>query len=83
MNNEQRSILEFDVARAKEAQRGKSMFELYFEEREAAIYEEFRRVDTDQGRLVLQVRLTELDNIRDHIDSVINSGKLASQQLER
>jgi hypothetical protein len=68
-------LIEYELARAREAERNKSLLEVYFEERTKSLFEEFKNATADELDR-LQIRVQEIENLRTAIDEVINTGRM-------
>ena len=79
----QRELLDIEVQIAREAKRLRSdLLGDYFTSEHDRIFNELRSVSTPDEAWALHVRLRAIDDLRSHLNSLIDTGKLAAHQLD-
>lgn len=74
--------LEYEAARAREAEKHLPMLELFVKKRHEGILQEFYEAETDHERLVCQIRFQELETLKCAVAETIAIGRHSARQLE-
>ncbi len=84
MDNDHRALLQAEVAKGDSAQRAfDGFFEPFFEEKTAELFGTFKTMSSldPDSLMVVKMMTNSLESLRDYIQEIINTGKLASKAI--
>jgi len=84
MDDNQRAFLEVEASMGNRAQSAfDNFFEPFFEKKTAELFQAFKELSTTKPDELMAVKMmtNSLESLRDEIQGIINTGKLASKEI--